>query len=74
MHMRIIPVVLAIALMMMLTTGCRSDESEKNEVRIGYQKFGVLSILKARKTLEERLESQGFKDVSPAFSSAMINK
>lgn len=61
MHMRIIPVVLAIALIMMLTTGCRSDESEKNEVRIGYQKFGVLSILKARKTLEERLESQGFK-------------
>ena len=60
MHMRIIPVVVAIALCFM-TTGCKSGEANKNEVRIGYQKFGVLSILKARGTLEKRLESQGFK-------------
>ncbi|SEN75071.1 sulfonate ABC transporter substrate-binding protein [Lihuaxuella thermophila] len=44
-----------------LTAGCNPEASGKGDrvIRIGYQKFGTLSILKARGTLEKRLESRG---------------
>jgi sulfonate transport system substrate-binding protein len=60
MRLRLIPVALLITLLF-LTAGCRPGEANKNEIRIGYQKFGVLSILKARGTLEKRFESQGIR-------------
>ena len=60
MRLRLIPVALLITLLF-LTAGCRPGEANKNEIRIGYQKFGVLSILKARGSLEKRFESQGVR-------------
>lgn len=42
-------------------TGCDSGASSDSELRIGYQKFGTFSVLKARGTLEKKLESQGMK-------------
>lgn len=35
------------------------DESSSRQLRIGYQKYGTLIILKARGTLEKRLAAQG---------------
>jgi sulfonate transport system substrate-binding protein len=61
--MHLLSIVLFIALFTILTIGCNSEGSGKDqhEIRIGYQKFGILSILKARGTLEKRLKSQGIK-------------
>ncbi|GGE25444.1 sulfonate ABC transporter substrate-binding protein [Marinithermofilum abyssi] len=60
------PLVLLLSLFLLLgvwNTGCSTGISgeKKNVVRIGYQKFGTLSILKARGTLEKRLKSKGIK-------------
>ncbi|MGL4619207.1 MAG: sulfonate ABC transporter substrate-binding protein, partial [Chroococcidiopsis sp.] len=40
------------------TTNSNSNV-ESQVIRIGYQKFGTLSILKARENLEQRLANQG---------------
>ncbi|BAZ44236.1 aliphatic sulfonates ABC transporter substrate-binding protein [Chondrocystis sp. NIES-4102] len=40
-------------------TSNSGDEVENRVIRIGYQKFGTLSILKARENLEQRFKSQG---------------
>ncbi len=48
----------------LLNTQSASDTSstesvQNNAIRIGYQKYGTLNILKARGSLEQRLKSQG---------------
>lgn len=50
-------------LLTVLTTGCGTGTYGEDDkvVRIGYQKFGTLSIMKARGTLEKRLEPKGMK-------------
>ncbi|MEW9031925.1 MAG: sulfonate ABC transporter substrate-binding protein [Planifilum fimeticola] len=49
--------------MALWAAGCGSAATENQEktLRIGYQKFGTLSILKARGTLEKRLEPRGVR-------------
>lgn len=46
-----------------LLSGCQSGAttSEEKLIRIGYQKFGSMSILKARGTLEQRLKPSGYR-------------
>ena len=39
-------------------TGNRSPE-QSNAIRIGYQKYGTVNLLKARKNLDERMKSEG---------------
>ena len=48
----------SIALLMGLT-GCSKKEAENITLNIGFQKYGVLPILKARGTLEAELKKQG---------------
>ncbi|MBM7566088.1 sulfonate ABC transporter substrate-binding protein [Paenibacillus sacheonensis] len=38
-----------------------SGASGTKEIRIGYQKYGTVNILKAKGTLDKRLESEGYK-------------
>jgi sulfonate transport system substrate-binding protein len=61
--LRFFSIALLIVLFTSLTIGCQPADSDdrQNEIRIGYQKFGILSILKARGTLEKRLKSRGIK-------------
>jgi sulfonate transport system substrate-binding protein len=46
-----------------LIAGCQPDAATQQEklIRIGYQKFGSVSILKARGTLEKRLNPLGYR-------------
>src|SRR5690606_34781749 len=56
----ILSLVLLLGGMSLVAAGCDSVATENPKtLRIGYQKFGTLSILKARGTLEKRLEPQG---------------
>jgi len=41
--------------------GFVATENPEKTLRIGYQKFGTLSILKARGTLDKRLEPRGIR-------------
>ncbi len=41
--------------------GVQADEKSANTLRIGYQKYGTLVLLKARGTLEKRLAEDGVK-------------
>ncbi|EFM12939.1 aliphatic sulfonates family ABC transporter, periplasmic ligand-binding protein [Paenibacillus curdlanolyticus YK9] len=47
------------------TTNQPTDSTQKSgggkEIHIGYQKYGTVNILKAKGTLEKRLESDGYK-------------
>lgn len=62
--------VLMSILLLVITAGCGKEPSvqakgegssnQGNVVRIGYQKFGTLSLLKAEGTLEKRLKASGF--------------
>jgi len=42
-------------------TQAQAQSKQDKVLRIGYQKYGTLVLLKARGTLEDRLASQGFK-------------
>lgn len=42
-------------------TSVQADEKSANTLRIGYQKYGTLVLLKARGTLEKRLAEDGVK-------------
>lgn len=52
-----------VLLLAVLSAGCSAGAAKEEDkvVRIGYQKFGTLSILKSRGTLEEQLEPKGVK-------------
>ncbi|MDN4595130.1 sulfonate ABC transporter substrate-binding protein [Polycladomyces subterraneus] len=63
---RLISMVIALSISLLaggVLGGCNAGASEADGkvVRIGYQKFGTLSILKARGTLDKRLKSKGIK-------------
>lgn len=52
---------LAALLVAALSYGVQADEKSANTLRIGYQKYGTLVLLKARGTLEKRLAEDGVK-------------
>ncbi|HGJ9319045.1 TPA: sulfonate ABC transporter substrate-binding protein [Pseudomonas aeruginosa] len=52
---------LAALLVAALSYGVLADEKSANTLRIGYQKYGTLVLLKARGTLEKRLAEDGVK-------------
>ncbi|MBA4493935.1 sulfonate ABC transporter substrate-binding protein [Paenactinomyces guangxiensis] len=62
-QLRLLTIFLLVTFSAVLATGCNSDASgnEERVLRIGYQKFGTLSILKARGTLEKSLQARGVK-------------
>lgn len=63
---RLIPFIIVSCLSLLvggLMVGCSAEatQADGKVLRIGYQKFGTLSILKARGTLEKRLKTKGVK-------------
>lgn len=61
---------LAALLVAALSYGVQADEKSANTLRIGYQKYGTLVLLKARGTLEKRLAEDGVKVQWTEFPAA----
>ncbi|WP_220184108.1 sulfonate ABC transporter substrate-binding protein [Thermoactinomyces mirandus] len=60
--MRMFSVFLFIVLFAATAAGCSDKPGiDATEIRIGYQKFGIMSILKARGTLDSQLKSRGIR-------------
>lgn len=68
--------IIALLGLALIATACGSNDSNKSaasaantaskpsggkEIRIGYQKYGTVNILKAKGTLDKKLESEGYK-------------
>src|ERR1700682_791855 len=61
----------AIAVLSMTTTlaGVGASQGQDKVVRIGFQKYGKLVLLKSKGTLEEKLKAAGYKVVWTEFPS-----